>query len=522
MFCGWQDAAGHIYEYVTQTPDASAEIDELGAPKTIKLYPYWQAVAFPSATKDFAALNHGERLWAAIAIQNKPSGGTYTVGGVSYEVNWDSTNKAFLIYNQDHSIYLTIAVADTKQWTLYNGETITQEVADFNHDYSDTAETEKLGVTYVMQNLLTDGRAMNASYKHMFNFKIGNDDAAISDTANHSSTSDAALTHSHTATADEVTAGFVDITFLGQSYLSSITVTHSDQSKELWRMGSSGYYCGSDAETFASCPFYSSDLATPEGYNHAYKIGKMMQDASLAPSAGWGTSARQQARMQNMSYTFADFGGIIFDATGTDTLNTAAINPVNGDGKARIAFHTDYENSYNNFTEVSEGVTISVPVVSGDVVTVTAYGSSRNAGGWDETQMQSWANGTFWKQLPVGLHNTIVPACKKSSIGNRSYAIRKGLYKLWLLSNAEVGGQTTTHPYMDEGAKYPIFTDNNSRLKYRADGAGAVSYWWERSPYVGYSYSFCYVYTSGSANGSYSAHYAYGVCLGFCSGEATA
>ncbi len=512
VFCGWQDENGNEYVYIQQMPNASAQIDEYGVPITIKLYPIWSEIAMVSVSKDFAALTPGERLFAAIAIQNGEATGC--------TVTYYSETSTYIIYDTTNNVSISIAIGDVKQWTLYNGETLTQQVADFKHDFSDLAETKKLGITYAMKHLLTDTRAMNGSYKHMFNFQIGEDAAAVSDTANHSSASDAALTVTHEATADEVTAGFVDVTFLGQSYLSSITVTHEDGTKELWRLSSSGYYAGADAESNANCSFYSSDLTTPEGYNHAYKIGKMFQAAGFAPSAGWGTSARQQGRMQDASYTFADFGGIIFDATGTDTLNTAAINPVNGNGKARIAFHTDYENSWNCFTEVSEGAVISVPVVEGDTVTVNAFGSSRNAGGWDESAMCAWANGTFWKQLPMGLYSTIVAACKKSSIGNRSYAIRKGLYKLWLLSNAEVNGQTSTHPYMDEGTRYPIFTNDASRIKKRQDGEGSVSNWWERSPYVGYSHNFYYVSTSGSPNSLYSyAHGALGVCLGFCSGE---
>ena len=523
VFCGWQDEDGNEYEYRQQMPDSSASIDENGVPVAIELFPLWSEVKMPTVTKDFAALTHGERLFCAIAIQEAENG-YYTVGSganeKSYPVTYYSDSSTYRITDADDStITAAIAIGDVKQWTLYNGETLTQQVADFKHDFSDLAETKKLGITYAMKNLLTATGTMNGSYKHMFNFKIGNDEASVSDTENHTSASDAALYHDHEATAEEVAAGYVDVTFLGQSYLNYIRVTHSDNSMEIWRMSDSGYYSGSDVETYSRCSFYASDLTPPTGYNHAYKIGKMMQAASLAPSGGWGSSARQQARLQNASYTFEDFGGIVFDATGTDTLNTAAINPVNGTGKARIAYHSDYENSWNCFTEVSEGAVISVPVVEGDVVRVAAFGQSRNAGGWDESRMCNWANNTFPAQLPIGLFNTIAPACKKSSIGNRSYAIRKGLYKLWCLSNSEVNGQTGTHPYSDEGTRYPIFSNDASRIKYRADGTGAVNYWWERSPYVTYSGYFCLVYASGGPNGGNNASSSNGVCLGFASGS---
>ena len=187
-----------------------------------------------------------------------------------------------------------------------------------------------------------------------------------------------------------------------------------------------------------------------------------------------------------------------------------------------MTFCKDWTNDWNNFTEVSEGTVISVPVVSGDEVTVVCYGVSRNWGGWGNSALQAWANGEFLDQLPLGLRSTIVPAYKKSNVGNRSYAVIGDTYLMWCLSNAEVGGYVNNHPYMDEGSKYPVFTNDASRKKYLADGAGAVFIWWERDPGVAYSSSFCYVGTSGSPSTSHNANNRDGVSLGFCSGEASA
>ncbi len=184
----------------------------------------------------------------------------------------------------------------------------------------------------------------------------------------------------------------------------------------------------------------------------------------------------------------------------------------------------DYINDWNNFTELSEGAVISVPVVAGDTVTVVCYGYSRNWGGWENTAMKTWANseegGGFIEQLPSGTFNTIIPAWKKSSWGNRGYAIRRGQYMMWLLSNSELNGYTKYSPYQDEGTQYPIFTDNASRIKYLADGAGAVALWWERSPIIDHSNHFYYVNTGGNPYYYGWASNRYGVVLGFCSGRA--
>ena len=519
VFCGWQDAAGHEYEYITQMPNASATINANGVPQDINLYPIWSPMEMPSVSKDFAALTPGERLFAAIAIQNGSADGC--------TVTYYSGTNTYIIYEAETNVSVTIAIGDTKKWTLYNGESFTQQVIDFNHDYSDTAETEKLGITYAMQNCLTATRAMNPSYKHAFNYKFGNGTAIVSDNNNHTSTTDPLLTNSHEATADEVTAGYVDITALGPTYLDKIVVKHSDNSTTTWYFGKEGFYAGTDKSTVSGCSWYKSDLDNSEVF---YKIGKMLQSLNLdvvnwqgsIGLNGWGTTDTEWCYLINQNVNFSTFGGLKVDTTGTDTLNTATKNPFNGTGKSRLTFCKDGRSDYgyNNFTEMSEGTVISVPVVSGDTVTVVCYGLSRNWGGWDNSAMKAWANGDFLLQLPLGLRSTIVPACKKSSVGNRSYAIQKGLYTMWCLSNAELGGYVNNSPYKDEGTQYPPFTSNASRIKNLADGGGAVTYWWERDPYVYTSSYFMSCNTSGTPHSNYGASSAFGVCLGFCSGEA--
>ncbi|MCD8308877.1 MAG: DUF6273 domain-containing protein [Clostridia bacterium] len=534
VFVGWQDSSGNTYDYVQQMPDDSAEIDENGLPLTIKLYTRWEAIEMPSTSKSFTQMTDGERLFCAIAIQNGEADGC--------SVAYYSDSQEYIITDLTTLATATLYVGDYQTFTLYNGETLTRQIADFNHDYSDTAETQTVGITYMMKNCLTDTRQMNPSYKHCFNFQIGDDEAIVSDTDDHSSATNAAalalLDHDHTATDEEVAAGFVDIKALGATYLRSIVVTHADGTTTTWQLDCNGFYNDADCESVEavnnnseySNSWYVSDLDVDED-NPVYKIGKMLQAEGHTIVNAGGTemgSYNPTSTIQTWVFftgetkTFDDFGGIKFDATGADSLNTAENNKYNGTGVSRIAFMADVYNSWNNFTEVSEGAVISVPVTEGDIVTVKAYGLSRNTGGWDNTALQAWANGDFLDQLPLGVRNTIVAVSKASSVGNRSYATQKGLYKAWCASYIEMGSNTTDYPYAQEGAKYPIFTDNASRIKYLADGEGGVCYWWERSPSRYYSYHFCYVYTSGYPYSIYYAYYRLGVCLGFCSGEATA
>ena len=527
LFVGWQDADGHVYNYKQQMPNDSASIDADGLPEVIKLFAAWEAVEMPATSKAFNQLTHGERLWCAIAIQRGEAEDCTVV--------YYSDTQEYIITNLTTLATVTIGAGDTKQYTLYNGETLTQQVADFNHDFLDSSKTGKAGISYMMENCLTKTGNMNPSYKHSFNYQIGNDEAIVNDDGDYANDTAAStvakLNRTHVATEEEVAAGFVDVKSLGQTYLAGIEVSHADGTKTTWAFDSKGFYFGTDKDTVSDVikenTWYKSDTDV-DADNPFYKIGKMLQSAGVSivnadgtVQTSWNATQYTWAYIIGKSMTFADFGGIKFDATGNDDLNVAANNGFNGNGKSRIVFCGDHTYGFNNFLEVSQGAVISVPVVEGDTVTVKAYGQSRNAGGYERTRMAKWANGEFLDQLPIGLLNTIIPVYKMTSIGNRSFTVTGKQYKMWQASYIEMGSGVTSYPFIQEGSRYPIFTDNASRIKYLADGTGAVCYWWERSPIRYYSGNFYFVSTSGYPYNNGSAGNAIGVCLGFCSGEAS-
>lgn len=76
----------------------------------------------------------------------------------------------------------------------------------------------------------------------------------------------------------------------------------------------------------------------------------------------------------------------------------------------------------------------------------------------------------------------------------------------YLPSNTEVG--LANENSIAEGALFPYFSDNASRIKYNT--SGSAQWWWLRTPYSGGSCDVRGVYTSGTL--SYSrAYYSYGV-----------
>ena len=139
--------------------------------------------------------------------------------------------------------------------------------------------------------------------------------------------------------------------------------------------------------------------------------------------------------------------------------------------------------------------------------------SSTNAGGWANSQMYSYLQGTVWDWIPDEWKMIITPALKKSTEGSQSTAILSSTDNLFLLSYSEVGFGTSA-PYGDEGTPYPIFTNDTSRKKYKVGSTSATS-WWLRSPIPSSSTGFWSVYSNG---GSYtnSASSERGVCFAFC------
>jgi hypothetical protein len=89
--------------------------------------------------------------------------------------------------------------------------------------------------------------------------------------------------------------------------------------------------------------------------------------------------------------------------------------------------------------------------------------------------------------------------------------------KLFLPTEYEMFG---AHTYSNSNAeaaasqgRLAYYDDNSKRIKYNKDNA--ARYYWEASPRSGYSRTFCYVHTDGSANYG-SANNAYGFAPAFC------
>ena len=142
--------------------------------------------------------------------------------------------------------------------------------------------------------------------------------------------------------------------------------------------------------------------------------------------------------------------------------------------------------------------------------------TNTNSGSFAGSEMYIELSGTIYPNLPTELKDAIKAVNKKTSSGGGSSSIRTDAMYLWLFSEIEVFGKTT-YSYAGEGTQYPYFATTSERIKRLSNGAGAASYWWERSPCRNYSDTFCLVNASGSASRDAASHSG-GVCFGFCIG----
>ena len=140
--------------------------------------------------------------------------------------------------------------------------------------------------------------------------------------------------------------------------------------------------------------------------------------------------------------------------------------------------------------------------------------SETNTGGFTESDMYEWLQGTLLNSLPADLRAVIKIVNKKTSAGSHSSTINTNAMKIFLFSEIEIFG-SVTYSKSGEGSQYSRFATASSRIKYLSNGSGSANSWWERSPRGVSSNDFCFVDSGGNA-GYNDANLSRGVCFGFC------
>ena len=137
-----------------------------------------------------------------------------------------------------------------------------------------------------------------------------------------------------------------------------------------------------------------------------------------------------------------------------------------------------------------------------------------NCGGWAHSKMADFLEEEILPLFPDELVDVIKPRTIVQNLNGTRY---ERTSKLWLPSRTEVFGEHENYKECDFGdIHFPLFKTEKSRVKALEDGT--TQWYWLRSPYVGYSTNFWYVYGNGggSTNGASNA---YGVCPCFIIGK---
>ena len=127
---------------------------------------------------------------------------------------------------------------------------------------------------------------------------------------------------------------------------------------------------------------------------------------------------------------------------------------------------------------------------------------------------------TLLGQLPSDLQAAIKSVNKKATSGGASTTIKTSSDKLFLFSEVEIDG-TTSSGYASEGEQYEYWktvkdgTVAADRVKKLSNGGGSAGYWWLRSPSVSDSINFPCIDSTGSVTGI-GANHTDGVSVGFC------
>ena len=139
-----------------------------------------------------------------------------------------------------------------------------------------------------------------------------------------------------------------------------------------------------------------------------------------------------------------------------------------------------------------------------------------NSGGWNDTAMKKTVMQNILKSMPSNLQSYIKEVNTYANLGggtSSSNAGRPSKDKVFLPGCTEVGFTYQSNTESNQ-KQFPIFTNNNSRIKKMSNGSGDAYFWWTRSPSYNDTNCFCNVNTDGSDN-YYSVIGSYGVCFCF-------
>ena len=183
----------------------------------------------------------------------------------------------------------------------------------------------------------------------------------------------------------------------------------------------------------------------------------------------------------------------------------------------------DFDHDYlSGSTSASKaGITLITKNLLPDTKQINS--TNTNVGGFPASDLYDYLNEDIYNALPEDLKSIIVPIYKWYGTGNNTQNGEWHGCKVWAPLEYEMFGSTTHSPATEHttgnARKYPIFTDNNSRIKKLNNGSGQANVYWEASPNASNSSQFCGVNIGGTASGYLNVGDPRGICFGICIGN---
>lgn len=147
--------------------------------------------------------------------------------------------------------------------------------------------------------------------------------------------------------------------------------------------------------------------------------------------------------------------------------------------------------------------------------------SNTNSGGWSSSYARGTLCPAFKSAMPSDLQAVLKTTTKYSDNtgggSNTASYVTATSEEVFLLAEFEVFG---TRSYANSAeknyqAQYAWYSAGNSKVRYRHSSTGSTAHWWLRSVSADYSYAFCLVNASGSAD-NVDAYLSIGFAPAFC------
>ena len=143
-----------------------------------------------------------------------------------------------------------------------------------------------------------------------------------------------------------------------------------------------------------------------------------------------------------------------------------------------------------------------------------------NVGGFPDSKLYDTLSSTIWNAIPAEWRNVIKTVYKWYGTGDKTSNGKWFGSRIWVPLEYEMFGATTYSPATEHSTgkarKYPIFTDDASRIKKMNNGTGNRKAYWLASPRPNNTSGFCRIETQGQTAANATANGGYGVCFGLC------